>query len=226
MTARPGPVTTQAFAGIPLAALDFYEDLEDDNTKTFWLAHKDVYDTAVRRPMELLTAQLSEEFGPVKMFRPHRDVRFAKDKTPYKAHQGAVLGPAGIGALYVHVGAAGLFAGGGTWTMAPDQLRHFRRSVDEDVSGRALERLLAKIRAGGLSVGGDRLTRGPAGFDRDHPRAELLRHKSLTAARDFRAPDWLGTARVADEVAAVWRAIGPLNSWLRKYVGASELTRR
>ena len=66
----------------------------------------------------------------------------------------------------------------------------------------------------------------PSGYPNDHPRADLLRHKALTAARDFRAPDWLTTARTADEVAKVWRQIGPLNAWLRKYVGASELARR
>lgn len=220
------PPETEPFTGIPLAALDFYEDLEDDNSRTFWLAHKDTYDTAVRRPMELLTAQLSEEFGAVKLFRPYRDVRFAKDKTPYKTHQGAVLGSSGIGALYVHVGAAGLFAGGGTWSLASDQLHRFRAAVAEDISGRALERLLKRLDGSDLAISGDRLTRGPSGYPNDHPRADLLRHKALTVSRDFRAPDWLTTARTADEVAKVWRQIGPLNAWLLKYVGASELARR
>ena len=225
--ATPADTGTEAgpFTGIPLAALDFYEDLEDDNSRTFWLAHKDTYDTAVRRPMELLTAQLSAEFGPVKMFRPYRDVRFAKDKTPYKTQQGAVLG-SGVGALYVAVGAAGLFVGGGTWSLAADQLHRFRAAVAEDISGLALERLLKRVDQAGLSIGGARLSRGPSGYPNDHPRAELLRHKAVTAARDFRAPDWLTTARAADEVATVWRQVGPLNAWLEKYVGKSELARR
>jgi uncharacterized protein (TIGR02453 family) len=216
----------EAFTGIPLAALDFYEDLEDDNSRTFWLAHKDTYDTAVRRPMELLTAQLAPEFGRVKLFRPYRDVRFAKDKTPYKIQQGAVLGSGGIGALYLHVGGGGLFVGGGSWSLAPDQLRRLRAAVAEDISGRALERVLTRLEAAGLTVGGERLTRIPSGFDRDHSRAELLRHKAISAGRDFGAPDWLATPRTAAEVAAVWRSTAPLNAWLRKYVGASELPAR
>ena len=123
-----------AFAGIPLTALDFYEDLEDDNSRTFWLTHKDTYDTAVRRPMELLTAQLDPKFGEVKLFRPYRDVRFAKDKTPYKTQQGAVLGKDPVGALYVHVGAPGLFVGGGVWSLglpAESLLDHHHPDADQ-----------------------------------------------------------------------------------------------
>ena len=78
------------FRGFPVEALDFYDDLEMDNTKSFWTAHKDVYDTAVKAPMTALVAALEPEFGRAKVFRPYRDVRFAKDKTPFKTHQGAV----------------------------------------------------------------------------------------------------------------------------------------
>lgn len=68
------------FDGIPLAALDFYEDLENDNSKSFWTKHKHVYEESVRAPLESLAAELAPEFGPAKLFRPYRDVRFAKDK--------------------------------------------------------------------------------------------------------------------------------------------------
>jgi hypothetical protein len=66
------------FSGFPEAALDFYDDLEMDNTKTFWEAHKETYATAVAAPMKALTAALTDEFGEAKIFRPYRDVRFAK----------------------------------------------------------------------------------------------------------------------------------------------------
>ena len=74
-----------------------------DNTKSFWTAHKDVYDTAVKAPMAALVAALEPEFGKAKVFRPYRDVRFAKDKTPYKTHQGAFV-PAGPGDRLVRPG--------------------------------------------------------------------------------------------------------------------------
>jgi uncharacterized protein (DUF2461 family) len=71
-----------AFTGFPVAALDFYDDLELDNTKSFWAAHKEVYESAVRAPMTALVTALEDEFGKAKVFRPYRDVRFAKDESP------------------------------------------------------------------------------------------------------------------------------------------------
>ena len=79
------------FTGFPVEALDFYDDLEMDNTKSFWATHRSVYDTAVLGPMTSLMRGLEPTFGPAKVFRPYRDVRFAKDKTPYKDHQGAFV---------------------------------------------------------------------------------------------------------------------------------------
>ena len=80
-----------SFTGFPVAALDFYDDLEMDNTKSFWESHKHVWKESVEAPMKALMAALEPEFGTAKVFRPYRDVRFAKDKTPYKTHQGAFV---------------------------------------------------------------------------------------------------------------------------------------
>ncbi|TAL12327.1 MAG: DUF2461 family protein, partial [Frankiales bacterium] len=77
------------FEGFPEEALVFYEGLEADNTKAYWTDHKALYDRTVKAPMEALLAQLEPEFGPATFFRPYRDVRFSKDKTPYKTHAGA-----------------------------------------------------------------------------------------------------------------------------------------
>src|SRR5688572_28187099 len=78
-----------AFRGWPAEAFEFYEGLEADNTKTYWTANKDVYETKVRAPMEVLLEQLKDEFGAGKVYRPYRDVRFSADKTPYKTAIGA-----------------------------------------------------------------------------------------------------------------------------------------
>src|ERR1051325_11884594 len=73
-----------AFRGWPAEALEFYEGLEADNSKTYWTAHKTVYDEKVHAPMLALLAELEPEFGAGKIFRPYRDVRFSADKSPYK----------------------------------------------------------------------------------------------------------------------------------------------
>ncbi len=204
------------FAGIPVEALDFYEDLEADNSKSFWTAHKHVYEQSVRAPLESLAAELTPEFGAAKFFRPYRDVRFSKDKTLYKTHQGVWFDESSV---YLSVSAAGLFVAAGYWDTAPGQVERLRRAVADDVAGGELDRALAKIRKAGFTVGGDQLTRVPHGYPKDHPRADLLRYKSLTARRDFGCPPWLATRRAKTEVSKAWRALAPLTGWLDTHVG-------
>jgi uncharacterized protein (TIGR02453 family) len=205
-----------SFAGIPVAALDFYEDLEADNTKAFWTAHKQIYDEQVKAPLEALATALEPEFGTPKLFRPYRDVRFAKDKTPYKTHQGVHFPES---ARYLHISAAGLFIAAGFWDTSSTQVARLRRAVADDVSGPALERALAAARKAKYELGGNQLTRVPPGFAKDHPRADLLRYKSLTVHREVGCPAWLSTKRAQPEIAKALRAAGPLVSWLDTHVG-------
>jgi len=211
------------FTGIPIAALDFYEDLEADNSKAFWTAHKHVYDEHVKAPLEALVAGLAPEFGAAKFFRPYRDVRFSKDKTPYKTHQGAWFGESSV---YLHISAAGLFLAAGYWDTASDQIERLRRAVDDDVAGAELQRTVAMIGKAGFDIGGDQLTRVPSGYPKDHPRADLLRYKTLTAHRDLGCPAWLSTPRAKNEVAKAWRKLAPLTGWLDTHVGPSNTPRR
>lgn len=213
-------MTEVAFTGIPFAALDFYEDLEADNSKPFWTAHKHIYDEQVKAPLVELANELEREFGAPKFFRPYRDVRFAKDKTPYKDHQGVYFAET---RRYLHVSAAGMYASGGIYEMASDQVGRYRRAVADDIAGGMLETAIASARKAKLVVSGQQLTRVPSGFDQDHPRAELLRHKSLYATRDFGCPDWLQTPKAKTELVKAWRAMQPLVNWLDKHVGPSDL---
>src|SRR4051812_15362548 len=132
-----------SFAGIPVAALDFYEDLEADNTKSFWTTHKHIYDESVRAPIEALALELEKQFGPAKLFRPYRDVRFAKDKTPYKTHQGAWFSES---SLYLQVSAAGLRLAGGYWQTSPAQVCRLRRARLAAPSRPPPRRGLARVR--------------------------------------------------------------------------------
>jgi uncharacterized protein (TIGR02453 family) len=205
-----------AFTGIPITALDFYEDLEDDNTKAFWAAHKHIYDESVRAPLEALIAELEPEFGPAKLFRPYRDVRFAKDKTPYKTQQGAWFGQS---STYVAVSAEGLFVAAGYWQTGSDQVARLRRAVADDVAGPLLARAITAVEQARFEINGDRVTRVPTGYPKEHPRAELLRFKSITAQRQFGSPAWLPTRRAKSEVVKAWHAMGPLTNWLHTHVG-------
>lgn len=211
------------FDGIPIAALDFYEDLEADNSKTFWTAHKAIYDESVLAPIKALAEELSTEFGATKIFRPYRDVRFSRDKTPYKDHQGVWFTES---YRYFHISASGLFVGGGRWEMASDQIGRLREAVADDITGAQLEAALKTAAKAKLEPGGEQLTRVPSGYDKDHPRADLLRRKSLTVRREVGSPDWLQTKKARAEVAKLFRAMEPLVVWLEQNVGKSELPAR
>ncbi|MFB6719114.1 DUF2461 domain-containing protein [Kribbella sp. NPDC056345] len=202
------------FTGFPAAALDFYDDLEMDNSKTYWTANKHVYEESVRAPMAALLAELEAEFGKAKLFRPYRDVRFAKDKTPYKTHQGAFIDLAPATGWYVEVSAPGVRVAAGFYEANSERLARVRTAIDDDRRGKQLEGLLADLTADGWTVGGDRLKTSPRGYDAEHPRIELLRHKSLTVTKSYGFEPVIHTPELADAVRADWKATQPLLTWL------------
>lgn len=200
----------------------FFEGLEADNSKAYFHDHKPLYEQQVRGPLTDLLADLEAEFGTGKVFRPNRDVRFGHDKSPYKTHAAAVVHDQdGKGSLYVHVDADGLLVAGGYWVMARDQVQRYRQAVDDDGTGRSLVRVVNRLQAEGWTTDGEQLKRAPRGFDPEHPRIELLRHKGLAASRRWAGEPWLSTGRCRDVVAEHWRALAPLNRWLARHVGAA-----
>ena len=204
-----------AFSGWPEEALDFYDGLAADNTKTYWTAHRAVYDKAILAPMTELAEELAAEFGEPKIFRPYRDIRFSKDKTPYKTHIGVTLGDS----CYVQLSVEGLGAGAGMWEMNPEQLGRYREAVAAEGPGAALEQIMAGIEQGGITVHGHgALKSAPRGYPADHPRITLLRYKGLTAWRQWQAGPWLESAQARDRVAEFFRTTRPLASWLRSNV--------
>ncbi|WP_344857018.1 DUF2461 domain-containing protein [Planomonospora alba] len=207
-----------SFSGFPDEAFMFYEGLEADNSKIYWTRHKARYEEAVRAPMAALGEELEAEFGPVHLFRPYRDVRFARDKSPYKTHQGAFAATGEATGYYVQLDAAGLYAGAGTYSVQGERLARYREAVDEEITGVPLARIVGEIRAAGHTIEGDRLKTRPRGFPEDHPRLELLRHRSLYAGRRFEPEPWVHTPEVVERVRAVWRDLAPLVEWLTAHV--------
>ena len=212
-----------SFTGFPVAALDFYDDLEMDNTKSFWEAHKAVYADAVAAPMKALTTALEPEFGAPKVFRPYRDVRFSADKTPYKTEQGAIASAPGGAGYYVRLGSDGLVTGGGYMHGMPDQVARYRAALDAEGSGADLVAVVDTLRRKGFQIGGETLATRPKGVAADHPRLELLRHKSLIAWRDRGTPTWMSTGSVVRYVRDDWRAIRPIVEWIGEHVGPTTM---
>lgn len=206
------------FTGFPVAALDFYDDLEMDNTRSFWDAHKQVYAESVKAPMVALTDALAPDFAKdkktAKVFRPYRDVRFAKDKTPFKTSQGAYIAAAPGTGWYVELSPRGVRVGGGFYDASASSLARVRAAIDDHRTGSALEAMVAAYDADGWDVGGEQLKTAPRGYDREHPRVHLLRHKQLVLARSYGFDDVIHTPELADRVRTDWQAIRPLVEWV------------
>jgi uncharacterized protein (TIGR02453 family) len=210
-----------AFRGWPAEAIEFYEGLEADNSKTYWTANKTTYDECVRAPMVELLAELEPEFGAGKIFRPYRDVRFSRDKAPYKTAIGALLAGGG----YVQLSSSGLAAGCGMYHLDAGQLARFRESVAEEKRGKQIAELVQAARSRGVEVSArESLKTVPRGFDRDHPRAELLKQKGLITWRQWPVGAWLGTAKAKDRVVEFLRDSRPVMEWLNRNVGPADET--
>src|SRR5690606_35412166 len=194
----------------PVAALDFYDDLEVDNSKAFWEEHKEVYRDAVRRPMEALAAALEPQFGAAKIFRPYRDVRFRADKTPYKTHQGMFVAVAPRTGWYFEISPRGTRVGAGFYEATGPRLAAVRAAIDEEKSGRALQRLVKKYEKAGWEIGGDRVKTAPRGYTVDHPRIELLRHKQLFVGRSYGFEADALRPDLVERVREDWTALRPL----------------
>lgn len=208
------------FRGWPVEAIEFYEGLEADNSRSYWQDHKAVYEKSVYEPMQELLTELASEFGEGKIFRPYRDVRFSADKSPYKTSIAATLGKGG----YIQLSSEGLAAGNGLYMPASDQLDRFRRAVADDRSGKKLVELVAGLKKAKIDVSAhDTLKTAPRGYPKDHPRIELLCYKGLITWKQWPVGAWLGTSRAKQRLIDFLHASKPVQEWLDTHVGGSEL---
>lgn len=210
------------FAGFGDEAFDFYLGLAADNSKTYWTEYKDVYERAVRDPMLALLDQLAPEFkADASMFRPYRDIRFSKDKSPYKTHAAGFLSVApGVG-YYLSLDQDGVHVGGGFHAHDREQTARFRAAVDDAGTGPELVGIAAKLEKRGFTIGGAQVKTRPRGVPADHPRLDLMRREYVTAGREV-DPDEAGGAGFAAVVKKDWRAMTPLVEWVLANAAPSE----
>lgn len=212
------------FRGWPEAAFSFYAGLEADNSKAYWEANREVYQSAVKGPFDALSAEVADRYGPLHLFRPYRDVRFSKDKSPYKTAAGAMTEAEGGGTYYVQLSAEGMLLGCGMYHMHADQLERHRAAVADEVTGPEIAAVCEGLRSAGFEVTAvDALKTAPRGYPKDHPRIDLLRLKGLVVMRSFKPARWMSSAKALDRIRQVWDEAGPLNDWLGRHVGPSTL---
>jgi len=208
------------FSGIPPEAFAFYRMLATNNTRPWWNAHKLEYETFVRGPLLRLLGELEPEFGKGHLFRPHRDTRFAKDKSPIKESQGAVVEIEDAMGYYLQVSADGFMVGGGWYSAQGAQMQRYRHAV-EGPAGAELERMIAQL-GRRFAIDGDPVKTRPRGVAADHPRLELMRFRRVTAMREYPADDWTQTSKTLAAVRRDWRALQPMLEWLADQIGPAE----
>lgn len=204
------------FRGLDPDIVAFYGELRENNGKAWWLANKARYEERVRGPVLALADELGAEFGPLKIFRPYRDVRFSSDKSPYKDHLGLVsTGPGAV--HYLQFGDEGMMVAGGVYDTSPARLAAFRELVVDNRRFPDLDATLDELAAKGFELTTtDALATAPRGYPADHPRIGLLRLKRLAVHRREEPADWMWTPEAADRIRGLWRDVAIWCDWLRE----------
>ncbi|WP_147304992.1 DUF2461 domain-containing protein [Subtercola boreus] len=203
------------FTGFGSDASAFLAGLAKDNSRQFFDAHRQQYDTAVRQPLEDLLGEAEKTYGPGRVMRPNRDVRFSPDKSPYKTN--ASMWAGSVGGVYLSLTADHLEAGGGIYEPSRDQLVRARTAIDSVPTAAAqLTEIIDALVSSGFEMAGPALKTAPRGYDRDHPDIELLRLKHYAALTT------LPVDVAPDKIRDAWEAVEALIEWGDTHVGAAK----
>ncbi len=227
--------------------LRFFRELARYNEKTWFEAHRDEYEAEVRQPMRELIEDLDTRFAQFapeiggdpkrSMFRIYRDIRFSKDKSPYKTHAACWFhhlnaarkvgseADAGSAGYYFHLEPGGRsMLGAGIWMPPRPQLNKLRNALAKNPG--AFDRMARTIprRFGGLEDE-SALKRMPRGYPENHPAGKWLRFQSFTSGRTLTDAQ-VTTASLAPLLAREYEALLPLVRWLNGALGFKPASRR
>jgi len=228
--------STTAFSGFPSGTQIFLRDLAAHNAKPWFDEHRADYERFYLEPaisfVEAIGPKL-KKLSPGVQFEPkvngsvmriNRDVRFSKDKSPYKTHldmwfwHGAQKGW-DLPGYFLRIEPKKVTVGAGMHHFMGTQPDAFRRAVVDDKHGRALLAAVKKVRDAGYEVFGATRKTVPRGFSADHPRAEFLKHDGLWSGVTSGAHAELTSAAFVDYCVGHFKALTPLNAWLDDAVG-------
>ena len=220
------------FSGFPDGTFVFLETLAANNNREWFGLHRADYEHYFLEPAVAFVTELGPRLQQISkaiqfearvngsIFRIQRDLRFSKDKTPYKPHlslwfwEGTRRGwdsPS----LFFRITAKELVLGAGMHRFERSTLDSYRRAVMDDEAGQSLLALLEEIRrAGPYGIGGATRRTIPRGYDRAHERAGLLLHEGLWASLEADIPPETRSANFVDYCARHFKAISPINQWL------------
>ena len=222
---------SEVFAGFPREGFDFLRDLAANNNKPWFEANRRGYDEGLLGPARLFVSAMGmalSEFAPGihaeprvsgSIFRIHRDIRFSRDKRPYKTHfdmwfwQGNRHSRDCPG-YFLRLTPDAVVVGAGRHAFDKATLEAYRTAVEDEHRGAALEQALATVHAAGAEVGGAHYKRVPRGFAADHPRADLLRYNALHAWIEEPLQSEVHAADFVDFCCERFRRVSPVQRWI------------
>ncbi|HLG73458.1 MAG TPA: DUF2461 domain-containing protein [Chloroflexota bacterium] len=228
----------QEFSGFPPGGFDFFLELSHRQSRDWFKANKQRYETLWVKPMEALLADISQRMSdvfpempqaPRHIFRIYRDTRFSPDKSPFKTHiaghvpirRHEIEGDWSIPSVYVHFGLDDSVAGVGRWGMDKDAVQVFREAVADDRKGAELQKMVSALEADGFHVSShESLKRVPAPYPQDHPRAELLKLKGLAVSKVNLPEDLMPSPDFAGWLSEQLHKAAPVAKWLERHVKA------
>jgi Conserved hypothetical protein (DUF2461) len=215
------------FDGWPVEAPALLAEIAADNRAERWPALRERHAALVRGPTLALATELAQEFGPVRVFRPHVTRRFRPDAPPLRVDTGGVARSPGGCAMGVVLSAAALTVTVGHWRFDRNQRTRYRAAVDAVVSGDELAALVARLEGDGFPADPEgELRATPRGWRPEHPRIGLARRNGLQVVRRWELGPWVATREPLERVRAAWRAAAPLARWLDTHVGPAADTQR
>lgn len=231
-------LVSSSFDGFPTTTLQFFANLKANNNREWFNEHRTTFDRDVIEPAQAFILTLggllqtlhpgfgfdTRTNGSGSLFRIYRDIRFSKDKTPYKTHLGMKFW---LGrnpkktenpGFYVGIGSEGAGVYAGMWRFTKPMLQKYRQTVDDPEHGAYLQDVLDRLSADGYETGKLHYKRIPRGFDPDHPNADLLKRNAIHAAKPeippavVTSPDFVPTC--FEHCMAMW----PIVEWLHEHV--------
>lgn len=222
----------QAFSGFPQQGLRFFQQIAANNNREWFQEHKQDYLDHLQAPALAFLVEFGEKLkaiapaigydtrtnGAGSLMRIYRDIRFSKDKSPYKNHLGINFweGASKQGAPGFHfwMDARGAAVYGGFHQFPKPFLTTYRKAVVDPTRGSRLQAIVAELESQpGFEVGGEQLKRVPPGYPQDHPRGDLLRYQGMYARGPRIEPKQLQSPELIETCLEHARALAPLHHW-------------
>jgi len=224
-----------SFTGFSESAVKFFLDLRENNDKIWFADHKADFEQNVMNPARDFVMAMGDRLRTISpeveaipktdksIFRIYRDIRFSKDKRPFKTHLGVFFweGPRKkmeSSGFYFHLEPPNLMLGVGMYMFPRDLLQPYREAVVHPVHGEKLKAAIRKVRDEfAYNIGGKHYKRIPSGFDPEHENAEFLLYNGLHVGEEINIPDALFSVELIDFCYERFKKMAPLHKWLVEF---------